>query len=382
MDLNVTISIEMECSESLAPSSAPTATPSDVPTLEPTSDPTNNPTMEPTVHPTTDPSINPTMDPTTYPTTDPSVHPTTQPTTAIPSQMPTSSPLSSHCELIHINVMEVSPDNTLLSGYKAEFDYLPEQHSFHLLSSPKDNRNQWIREDGDRLYYDDDGIEWVLLGRDHILTYASLDEMPPLDDPTIEWDSADSTQSIRVLLECKDLTTDPTIDPTADPTIDPTLHPTAIPTNDPTPDPTADPTINPTADPTDDPTIDPTNHPTNNPTVEPTNHPTNNPSAYPTIDPSADPTAYPTFNPSSDPTNVPTANPTQMVNEDGEILTIVAFEISGDAATVTWVEDNAAYLIDLFIASSNISSELIDVSIGKVTRFNSDIDFPYRRRMV
>jgi len=63
-------------------------------------------------------------------------------------------------------------------------------------------------------------------------------------------------------------------------------------------------------------------------------------------------------------------------------LTVVEFEISGDAATVNWVEDNAAYLIDLFIASSNISSEFIDVSIGSVTRFNNDIDFPYRRRMV
>jgi len=174
-------------------------------------------------------------------------------------------------------------------------------------------------------------------------------------------------------LTCNDITSDPTIDPTAVPTF--------VPTADPTSDPTEDPTIDPTSDPTKDPTVEPTIDPTADPTIDPTADPTADPTNDPSVDPTKDPTIVPTSNPSSDPTNVPTANPTRMANEDGEILTIVEFEISGDAATVSWVEDNAAYLIDLFIASSNISSEFIDVSIGSVTRFNNDIDFPYRRRM-
>merc|ERR1712087_885721 len=85
--------------------------------------------------------------------------------------------------------------------------------------------------------------------------------------------------------------------------------------------------------------------------------------------------------PSSDPTIEPTtAQPTAAtlaLNENGEILATVTFEISGSAATEQWVFDNEEFLIQLFISSSNVSASNIEVSIGSVTQVNGVA----RRRM-
>jgi len=79
------------------------------------------------------------------------------------------------------------------------------------------------------------------------------------------------------------------------------------------------------------------------------------------------PTAEPTPSPSLNPVVSPTGYPTISLADNEEILLRVTFSILGSEITVTFVQENEALLIQLFIDSCNLNGEYVTVSIGKIS---------------
>jgi len=253
LNYNVTFDLELECSDSVAPTAAPsyspttapTETPSNAPTNAPTSEPTDAPSQSPSAVPTYSPSDSPTLAPVVSPTAAPSYSPTDAPTddpttapTGSPSQPPTFAP-TTYCELMRVRVIDVlgsSDTASDLEMYQTEFDSSFEQ----LTSSSINYRTHWLRlSDRATIQYDDETMNWVITGPTDILSISSTAEQPPASGT---WSSsANPDLDIVINTQCAVYTDNPTMDPTTEPTSDPTMEPTT---------PSLDPTVTPTSQPT------------------------------------------------------------------------------------------------------------------------------------
>eukprot|EP01084_Bolivina_argentea_P255550 429860_1 len=259
LDVSVTAEIELECSESLAPSGAPTDAPSQSPTQPPSKAPSAAPTATPSATPTTSPSAAPSnapsLAPSSTPTGKPSLAPSATPTAApssvpsvapslAPTQPPTQSPITS-CELLRVRIQSIVSRGAKaggLSDYQSEFD-----SSFEQQSKLMHFRSNWLRKsDGARITYDGVNNQWMVIGASNYnMMVLSTDEMPPIAaDWSVSSTEADSSSAsaavVSVTTECAVYTDEPTAQPTKAPvtsapsieteapSVPPTLSPTTL----------------------------------------------------------------------------------------------------------------------------------------------------------